>query len=285
MKEPSVSRNHLLADGFFFLAEIKNLFKITSVLRFISIHINTFNINKILKGGVSLDTIRLSRRLLAVASFVEYGAFVADIGSDHAYLPTYLIKCGIAQKAIAGEVADGPYQSARNNVVRQGVMDSVSVRLANGLFAIEESDEVDTVTIAGMGGSLIVTILDSGKTRLKGVRRIIAQPNLHAKAIREWAVANGWEIVNEKILKEDGKIYEILVLEKGEMKYDELEILVGPFLLVERNDAFREKWTNEMTQWHQVLKSIENASETTETLKKIEQLTRNIDIVGKALAE
>lgn len=232
-----------------------------------------------------MDTIRLSKRLLAVASFVESGAFVADIGSDHAYLPTYLIKKGIAQKAIAGEVAEGPYQSATKNVVRQGVMDRVSVRLANGLFAIEESDEVDTVTIAGMGGSLIVTILDSGKSRLKGVRRIIAQPNLHAKSIREWAVANSWEIVNEEILKEDGKIYEILVLEKGEMKYDELEILVGPFLLVEKNDAFREKWASEITQWHQVLKSIENASETTETLKKIEQLTRNIHIVGKALAK
>ena len=74
---------------------------------------------------------------------------------------------------------------------------------------------VDTVTIAGMGGSLIASILENGKERLQDVKRIIAQPNIHAKAIREWAVSNDWKIMNEQILKEDGKIYEIIVLEKG----------------------------------------------------------------------
>lgn len=230
-----------------------------------------------------MNPIRLSERLLAVASFVEQGAVVADIGSDHAYLPSYLIKEGIIQKAIAGEVAIGPFESAKNNVVRQGIENRVTVRLGNGLAAVDENDRVDTITIAGMGGSLIATILTEGTEKLLGVKRIIVQPNIHAKGIREWATVNGWKIVNEAILKEDGKIYEVLVLERGTVIYDELELLVGPFLLEEKNDSFIEKWRGEIIQWNQVLKAIEQASETPETLKKIEQLTRNIRIVGEVL--
>jgi len=89
--------------------------------------------------------------------------------------------------------------------------------------------------------------------------------------------------VNEAILKEDGKIYEVLVLERGTVIYDELELLVGPFLLEEKNDAFIKKWRGEIIQWKQVLKAIEQASETPETLEKIAQLTWNIRIVGEVL--
>lgn len=230
-----------------------------------------------------MDTIRLSKRLLAVASYVEKRAVVADIGSDHAYLPAYLIKKGIINQAIAGEVAEGPYQSALNNVRRQGLMDNVKVRLADGLFAIEKSDHVDIITIAGMGGTLIASILEKGNERLHDVQRIITQPNIHAKAIRKWAVENGWKILNEKILKEDGKIYEILVLEKGNSLYDELELLAGPILLTERNDVFYEKWESEINQWTQVLNSMENAKETPEIIKKKEQLKRDISNVRKVL--
>lgn len=236
-----------------------------------------------MKGSFPLDTIRLSNRLLAVASFVEKNSVVADVGSDHAYLPVYLIKKGIIDKAIAGEVATGPYQSALNNVRKQKVMNQVSVRLADGLQVIEESDPVDTVTIAGMGGTLIASILDKGKNRLTNVKRIITQPNIHAQAIRQWAVDNKWCVVNEKILKEDGKIYEIVVLEKGDSTYNELELIVGPILVKEKNDAFYEKWTSEKKQWEHVLKSIENATETPEIIMKRTHLKHSIDLIGKVL--
>ncbi|WP_210469007.1 tRNA (adenine(22)-N(1))-methyltransferase TrmK [Sporosarcina sp. 6E9] len=230
-----------------------------------------------------MTTIKLSKRLIAVASFVEQGAIVADIGSDHAYLPTYLIQKKVIQKAIAGEVVIGPYETAKNSVYRHGVSDKITVRLADGLFAIEEEDEIDTVTIAGMGGSLIATILEQGKERLHHVKRLIVQPNLHAKAIRKWAVTNNWQLVNEQILKEDGKIYEILVLEKGVSSYDDLELLVGPILLVEKNSIFREKWENEIDQRIQVLGSLDNAVETPALVNKKEQLSHDINTLRKVL--
>ena len=133
---------------------------------------------------VSLHPLRLCARILAVAAVDEKGAMVADIGSDHAYSPLYVIKEGIVQKAVAGEVAIGPFESAMNNVVRQGIMDQVTVRLANGLAAVDENDGVDTVTIAGMGGSLIATILMDGIEKLLCVKRIYLQPNIVAKGLR-----------------------------------------------------------------------------------------------------
>ena len=231
-----------------------------------------------------MNTERLSNRLAAVAAFVEKGAVVADIGSDHAYLPCFLIHTGQVQRAVAGEVAKGPYDSAVRNVRREGLAEAVTVRLANGLLAIEESDAVDTVTIAGMGGPLIATILENGKQRLTHVERIITQPNIHAKAIREWAVHNGWKIADEQILQEDGKIYEIIVLEKGQAMYDEVELLVGPLLGTEKSAVFLEKWTRELSEWHRVLDSLEKAAKTDAIDMKTKQLKEQINLVGKVLA-
>ncbi len=231
-----------------------------------------------------MNTERLSNRLAAVASFVEKGAVLADIGSDHAYLPCFLVHKGKVQKAIAGEVVKGPYESAVRNVQREGLSSQVTVRLADGLFAIEEGDAVDTVTIAGMGGPLIANILESGKDRLQSVRRIIAQPNIYAKAIREWAVSNDWNIIDEGILKEDGKIYEIIVLERGAESYDEVELLVGPFLSAVKSAVFLEKWEREVSEWNRVLDALENAEETDAIKMRKVQLTQHIDLVRKVLA-
>lgn len=131
---------------------------------------------------------KLSKRLETVASFVPTGAIVADIGSDHAYLPCYLVHKGIAARAVAGEVVKGPYESAVKQVRTEGLTDKITVRMADGLAAVEEADEITAVTIAGMGGPLIVSILEKHPQALKSVTRLILQPNIHAKAIREWAM-------------------------------------------------------------------------------------------------
>lgn len=232
----------------------------------------------------SLITERLSNRLKAVASFVEEGAVVADIGSDHAYLPCYLLKTGKINRAIAGEVANGPYDSALKNVLKEGLSDSITVRLADGLFAIEETDLVDTITIAGMGGTLIASILENGKSQLASITRIIVQPNIQASVIRKWAVFNEWKIASEQILKEDDKIYEILTMEKGLSSYDETEILLGPFLCLEKSVVFREKWEREIVEWQRVLLSIEDAEETDLVRKKKNQVKSQIELVRKVLA-
>lgn len=226
---------------------------------------------------------KLSKRLEMVASFVPTGAVVADIGSDHAYLPCYLIHKGIINKAIAGEVVKGPYDSAVRQVRTENLSDKITVRLADGLAAVQESDHVDTITIAGMGGPLIVSILENGKDALKSVTRLILQPNIHAKVIREWALEKGWAILDEEILEEDGKIYEVLVLQRGNMKLTEEEILLGKLLLANKSDVFIEKWTKEIDNWVRVLNSIEKAEPSPDIIAKREELHRLISLVKEAL--
>lgn len=227
-----------------------------------------------------MNSEKLSTRLGAVASFVQQDAILADIGSDHAYLPCHLVMAGRITKAIAGEVVRGPFESAVKNVRRKGLADEITVRLANGLEAIHESDGVDTISIAGMGGPLIASILNNGNEKLENVKRIITQPNIHASSIREWAVQNGWMITDEQILKEDNKIYEIIVLEKGQADYTDLEMMVGPFLLQQKSEVFIEKWKRESDEWKRVLASLENAGTTNEIMDRKKQLQKKIELIG-----
>jgi tRNA (adenine22-N1)-methyltransferase len=226
---------------------------------------------------------KLSKRLEAVAAFVPTGAVVADIGSDHAYLPCYLVHHEIVNKAIAGEIVKGPYESAVKQVRSEGLNKHITVRLANGLKAIEKQDKVDTITIAGMGGPLIVSILENDPEVLNHVTRLILQPNIHAKAIRQWALKNNWAILDEVILEEDGKIYEILVLQKGIMTLTEAEILLGKLLIAEKSEVFKGKWSKEIDNWKRVLASIQVADQTPEIVEKREELLRLIGLVEEVL--
>ncbi|MGQ0416319.1 tRNA (adenine(22)-N(1))-methyltransferase TrmK, partial [Bacillus sp. HC-TM] len=138
-----------------------------------------------------MNEVKLSKRLEEVVREIPVGSTVADIGSDHAYLPCYTIINNIATKAVAGEVVDGPFRSAQATVAESGLQDKVDVRKGNGLAVIAPG-EVDVITVAGMGGALIRDILESGKEKLEGVTRLILQPNIAAHHIREWFIENGW---------------------------------------------------------------------------------------------
>lgn len=227
---------------------------------------------------------KLSKRLEAVASFVPTGAVVADIGSDHAYLPCYLVHKGIASRAVAGEVVQGPFDSAVRQVRTEGLADKITVRLADGLAAVEEADGVTAVTIAGMGGPLIVSILEKHPQALKTVTRLILQPNIHAKAIREWAVQHGWALQDEVILEEDGKVYEVLVLQRGSMDLTEAQTLLGPKLMNTKSAVFVEKWSREVANWQRVQQAIASAEPTEENKAKSEELAHLIELVQGAIS-
>ena len=187
----------------------------------------------------------ISKRLELVASFVPQGAILLDVGSDHAYLPIELIERGQIESAIAGEVVEGPYQSAVKNVEAHGLKEKIQVRLANGLAAFEEADQVSVITIAGMGGRLIARILEEGLDKLANVERLILQPNNREDDLRIWLQDHGFDIVAESILEESGKFYEILVVEAGQMKLSSSDVRFGPFLSKEVSPVFVQKWQKE----------------------------------------
>ncbi|PLA60092.1 tRNA (adenine-N(1))-methyltransferase [Streptococcus mitis] len=187
----------------------------------------------------------ISKRLELVASFVPQGAILLDVGSDHAYLPIELVERGKIESAIAGEVVEGPYQSAVKNVEAHDLKEKIQVRLANGLAAFEEADQVSVITIAGMGGRLIARILEEGLDKLANVERLILQPNNREDDLRIWLQENGFQIVAESILEEAGKFYEILVVEVGQMKLSASDVRFGPFLSKEVSPVFVQKWQKE----------------------------------------
>lgn len=198
----------------------------------------------------------LSQRLLAVANYIPQGSRLLDVGSDHAYLPLYLLEQGLISHAIAGEVVAGPYQAALTNAQNSPFADKLEVRLADGLAAFEPSDSIDTIAICGMGGRLIADILDKGRAKLSSVNRLVLQPNNREDELRQWLSQAGFTILAEEILEENDKIYEIIVAEAGQQDLDSKDLRFGPFLSQEKSPVFVKKWERELATLEKALANI-----------------------------
>ncbi|MGT2949194.1 tRNA (adenine(22)-N(1))-methyltransferase [Streptococcus devriesei] len=208
------------------------------------------------KKGISL-----SERLQEIASFVPKGARLLDVGSDHAYLPLYLLENGHIDYAIAGEVAKGPYSSALENVDQAGLSDHLDVRLADGLAAFTAADKIDVITICGMGGRLMADILEAGKAKLSLVKQLILQPNNCEDDLRLWLMTNGFAITAEKIVTDKQKYYEIIVAEQGQMNLSAVDLRFGPFLRQELSAVFKARWQKELSKLEQALMKIPEKNE------------------------
>ncbi|MFZ2353768.1 tRNA (adenine(22)-N(1))-methyltransferase [Paucilactobacillus nenjiangensis] len=230
-----------------------------------------------------MDSLHLSKRLATVAKYVPDQARMADIGSDHAYLPANLALNSRIEFAIAGEVAKGPYQNALAEITNHHLTNVIEARLADGLAAIETSDRIDTVTIAGMGGTLISDILENGKDKLAQVNRLILEPNVGAEIVRQWLVDNYFEITTEEILSEDQHVYEIIVAEPTDIKavYDAQEILFGPFLLHEKSVPFVEKWQGQVAHLETAIQQMEQAQKV--PADKIKEFQQEIQLIKEVL--
>lgn len=227
---------------------------------------------------------QLSKRLAKVGEFVPSQSRLADIGSDHAYLPVRLMLAKKISYAVCGEVVKGPYESALHQVTLQGLADNITVRLADGLFAIEPSDKIDTITICGMGGTLIKQILLEGKERITGEELLILQPNVGEATLRKYLVANGYTIIAEEILEENKKIYEIIVAKKlvQPMSLNEAQYLFGPLLMQEKSPVFIKKWQRELMQRQRVLQQLQNSAQNHD--EKIAELQVEMKLIEEVLA-
>jgi tRNA (adenine22-N1)-methyltransferase len=174
--------------------------------------------------------VKIGERLQAIADMVPVGVTMADIGTDHAYLPIYLISHNVVARAIAGDIHQGPYLSAKNAVVAAQLEEFISVRRGNGLEVVRPG-EAETVVIAGMGGLNIIDILRSRPEVTATLKRLIVQPMIAAAAVRMWLQTNGWQIISEQLIQEDGKLYQIIAAEPGESQpFEPILYEIGPLL-------------------------------------------------------
>lgn len=225
----------------------------------------------------------LSKRLQTVSEHVEPGSRLADIGSDHAYLPVYLAANQIISYGVVGEVARGPLANATSEIQRAGLAEILHPRLADGLAAIKDGDDIDAITIAGMGGILITHILETGKQKLTGKEKLILQPNVGANVVRQWLMDNRYQLSAEQILEEEGHIYEILTAKKvaAPVSYTEKQLRFGPYLLAEKTPAFVAKWTSERSQLQRIIDNMKLA--TSPDQEKIERIERDIQMINEVI--
>ena len=216
--------------------------------------------------------IKLSQRLQAIADMVPQGAKVADIGTDHGFLPCYLAQTDKVELAIACDVNAQPLALAQKNIADYNVTDKVSTRLGNGLTVLKPG-EVDVVTIAGMGGALMIEILDAAPMVVDRLKRIVLQPNVGAEAIRIWAEKNRWRIVAEELLKENDIFSVIIVLEQGRSDkfMSAVELYLGPELLANHHPMLGLYISEEWEKAQRILEQLAQ-SDSEESRKKEKQL-------------
>ena len=220
--------------------------------------------------------IELGERLTRVASFVPNGLKVCDVGSDHAYLPVYLIQNDQIACAIAGEVVEGPYLSAKQTVCDYRMENRIEVRLGDGLQILSKEDDITAVTICGMGGELISRILEAGYNggHLNGRERLILQPNVAEHFVREWLMNHSYHIVEETVVEDNHRLYEIIVAEPVDkrVEYTELELKYGPILLKESSELSVAKWNRMNRKNKEILEQLQQSK--TPQHEKIEQFEK-----------
>lgn len=174
----------------------------------------------------------LSPRLAAIAALVPDGKIVADIGTDHALLPTSLVVNHRIERAIACDLRPGPLAAARRTVALHGVEERVSLRLGDGLSALHEG-EVEVVIVAGMGTDSVRSILSAGAELLPSVERLVLQPNGDVEPVRRWLVSRGWDLVDERLVEDRGRFYTVVAAEAGvggRRRYAAADWRLGPIL-------------------------------------------------------
>jgi tRNA (adenine22-N1)-methyltransferase len=177
---------------------------------------------------------KLKPRLSAIAGLVPEGNTVADIGTDHAYIPVFLVKSGKMKRGIANDVRKGPLEKAREVIERHHLEDRIETRLGNGLEVLK-AGEADTVVMAGMGGMLIRDLLEAGKGVLEGVKRLVLQPMNAQEVVREWLVKNGFEIVDETLARERERIYQVIAAQPGRQEAEDPFYYEIGRVLIEKN--------------------------------------------------
>lgn len=189
-----------------------------------------------------MENIKLNERLLTAVQFVREGSRLADVGTDHGYLPISLILEGRIAFAIAADINRGPLDKADENIHKYALDGKIKTVLCDGFRSIDK-DEVDDVAIFGMGGELIVKILDEAPWLKDAAKRLILQPMTHPEKLRKYLADNGYRIIGEALSFDRGKIYQTICAEYDGIirKFDDITLLYGEYILKNGGELLSEQ--------------------------------------------
>ncbi|MEE1315329.1 MAG: class I SAM-dependent methyltransferase [Faecalimonas sp.] len=228
----------------------------------------------------------LSKRLQAVADLLCSSGLelqsIADVGTDHGYLPIYLVSTDRCKKAFAMDINKGPLGRAEAHIAAYGLGGQIETRLSDGVQALEVG-EADSVICAGIGGALAVRILMQGEAVFRSLKCFLLQPQSELWKVREFLFENGYRIVAEDMVFEDGKFYPMMRVETGtDTAYDETELRYGRCLLAESHPVLKTFLEKELQTKEQILKQLSEKSGE-DILRRKEELYNDILLVRQAL--
>lgn len=206
--------------------------------------------------------LNLKGRLKLIADKVPKCNVLADIGTDHAYIPIFLVQNGVCQKAIASDIKIGPVKMASNNISLYKLSEKIETRLGNGLDTIE-INEADSIIIAGMGGTLLTELLEANKQKAVSTNALVLQPMNDLHVLRKWLYDNAFEIYDEEMVAEGPKMYCVMSAKYSgnKKKYSDFELHVGKSLIEKKDPLLNPYCRMKVKQIDRVLEQLEEMKE------------------------
>ena len=225
---------------------------------------------------------QLSQRLSSVASMVTAGNCLADVGTDHGYVPIYLYERNVIPRAIAMDVNKGPLERAALHIAESGMKDVIETRLSDGLTALRPK-EADSIVIAGMGGPLMIRILSAYPEVTASAKELILQPQSEIAEVRIWLYEQGYEIVEEHMVYEEGKYNPIFKAVKNpeDKKLSYLEYKFGRLEVLKEKEVLKDFILRELSNKQNILQKLEEeqtekskgrAEEMKQLIKELEEM-------------
>ena len=230
--------------------------------------------------------VRLSRRLSALAEMVTFGNRLADIGTDHGYIPIYLVSEGKIPSALAMDVKKGPLERAREHVAEYQLQSQITLRLSDGVQELRKN-EADTVLIAGMGGGLVQKILSEGSQQLEDVQELILQPQSEIQQVRCYLRTHGWKITEEDMIEEDGKFYPMMKVVRGqaeplEREEQTMQDFFGPILLLRKHPVLLQWICREQEISERILEQLQQQAHKENIKVRCQQIQEKLHLLSEA---
>lgn len=215
--------------------------------------------------------VKLTERLLAAASLVRGGGSLADIGTDHAYLPVWLIENNVIERAIASDIGKMPLENAKKTVSSYGLNDRIELRLSDGLASFDEND-ADEFVFAGMGGTLIASLMEKTPWVKNERFHFVFQPQSRAEELREYLFDNGFEICTETAVHEGERFYIAFdaVYTGVVREYEKHELFLGKLPKTPDAKSFISRQYSRLEKKYRAIKDSEDGSELKNVLDELE---------------
>ncbi len=232
-----------------------------------------------------MEQLKLSKRLQAIADLIPAGSHVADIGTDHGYIPVWLAQQGRFGRLAAADINRGPLEHAKQTAAQYGVTGHIQFALCNGL-QFDGCEQYNSVIIAGMGGELVMSIIGAA-TWTKNGTTLILQPNSKIAELVEWLNDNGYVIINTKLTKDAGKLYQILIATAGEEPSipHEADRLVHPLYLQHLDPLLPEYLDTLLSRYRSAQRGMLSGAQEAPELQRIQNLISRLEAMKQEVTQ